>query len=90
MNDKRQVRVVASNGIGLAGILTIIFVVAKLWDRIDWSWIWVFSPLWLPTAVVLAILAAVATVLGVVWSVSTVTGSVSRMRRRKRRKNETR
>lgn len=33
--------------IGLSGILTIIFVIAKLAGVIDWSWWWVFSPAWI-------------------------------------------
>ena len=33
-------------GTGLSSILTIIFVIAKLGDVIDWSWWMVFSPLW--------------------------------------------
>jgi len=37
---------VESGGIGLLPLLTIIFVVLKLTDNIDWSWWWVFSPLW--------------------------------------------
>ena len=32
---------------GIVGILTIIFIVLKLTDNIDWSWIWVFSPIWI-------------------------------------------
>ena len=34
-------------GCGFLGLLTLIFVVAKLWGKINWSWIWVLSPLWL-------------------------------------------
>jgi len=36
-----------SSGIGLSGILTIIFVIFKLLDKLDWSWWWIFSPLWI-------------------------------------------
>lgn len=32
---------------GLAEVLTIVFVVLKLVDAIDWSWWWVLSPLWI-------------------------------------------
>jgi membrane protein YdbS with pleckstrin-like domain len=31
----------------IATIVTIIFVVLKLTETIDWSWWWVFSPLWI-------------------------------------------
>ncbi|MDN6326820.1 MAG: hypothetical protein L0J48_02210 [Alkalibacterium sp.] len=33
-----------SGGIGLLSILTIIFVIAKLFGVIDWSWWLVFAP----------------------------------------------
>lgn len=34
------------------GLLTIAFIVLKLCGVIDWAWIWVFAPLWVPIAVV--------------------------------------
>jgi hypothetical protein len=34
-------------GSRLATLLTCIFVIAKLWGKIDWSWWWIFSPLWI-------------------------------------------
>jgi membrane protein YdbS with pleckstrin-like domain len=43
----------------LASILTIIFVVLKLTDTIDWSWWWVLSPLWISAAFSIAILLLV-------------------------------
>jgi hypothetical protein len=36
-------------------VLTLVFIVLKLTDQIDWSWWWVLSPLWLPLALVLSI-----------------------------------
>lgn len=43
MNNKNS----TSGGLGLASVLTIVFVVLKLVGVIDWSWIWVLSPLWI-------------------------------------------
>jgi hypothetical protein len=40
--------IMKSDGISLSMIVFIIFLVLKLTDKIDWSWIWVASPLWLP------------------------------------------
>lgn len=40
----------ASGGIGFAGLLTIVFIVLKLLDKIDWDWVWVLSPLWISVA----------------------------------------
>lgn len=45
-----------SGGIGFGGLLTILFVGLKLTGYIAWSWWWVLSPLWIPVAIVLAIL----------------------------------
>lgn len=45
-------------GSGFAGVLTVLFVILKLIGVINWSWLWVLSPLWitsLPTLLVLAI-----------------------------------
>jgi hypothetical protein len=36
-----------SGGVGFAGLLTIVFIVLKLCKVINWSWIWVLSPLWI-------------------------------------------
>ena len=33
--------------IGFPGLLTLVFIVLKLTHYIDWSWVWVLSPLWL-------------------------------------------
>jgi ABC-type antimicrobial peptide transport system permease subunit len=36
--------------------LTIAFVVLKLLEKIDWSWWWVLSPLWIPLAFVIVVI----------------------------------
>jgi len=28
--------------------LTLLFIILKIFGAINWPWIWVFSPLWLP------------------------------------------
>lgn len=47
------------NGISLSGVLTIVFIVLKLVDVIDWSWWWVLSPVWIPIALWIAIIGVV-------------------------------
>lgn len=37
----------SSSGIGLIGGLTLLFVALKLTGYIQWSWVWVLSPLWI-------------------------------------------
>lgn len=34
-------------GIGFLGILAILFIALKLVGIINWSWIWILSPLWI-------------------------------------------
>ena len=36
-----------SNGVSFSSLLTIVFIVLKLTDVIDWSWVWVLSPSWI-------------------------------------------
>ena len=47
---------VKSGGIGFGGLLAIVFITLKLTHVIFWSWWWVLSPLWIPLAIVVAIL----------------------------------
>lgn len=49
----------SSGGIGLAGILTIIFALAKIFGVVHWSWFWVFSPIIISVSLSLVILFAV-------------------------------
>ena len=42
----------SSSGIGLTGVLFVVFLVLKLTGNIDWSWWWVTSPIWIPVALV--------------------------------------
>lgn len=37
-------------------LVTLILVILKLTGVIDWSWVWVTSPIWIPIALVLFIL----------------------------------
>lgn len=37
-----------SGGVGLGGLLTVLFVGLKLTGYITWSWWWVLSPIWIP------------------------------------------
>lgn len=46
-------------GFGLGSILTIIFVVLKLCDLIDWSWLCVLSPMWISFIIHISIILLV-------------------------------
>ena len=47
----------------LGFILTIIFITLKLTNNIDWSWVWVLSPLWIEFALILCIVLIIIAVL---------------------------
>ena len=36
-----------AGGVGFVGLLQILFIGLKLGKVIDWSWLWVLSPLWI-------------------------------------------
>lgn len=46
MNNNSNTHV-SKGGVGFLGLLTLIFITLKLTGYINWSWIWVLSPLWL-------------------------------------------
>ena len=45
----------ASGGIGLGGLLGTAFIVLKLCGVINWSWLWVLGPFWIPLAIFVAV-----------------------------------
>jgi len=53
-----------SSGLGISGVLFIVFLVLKLTKIIDWSWLWVFAPLWIPWGLVF-IVFIIAIIMGI-------------------------
>lgn len=49
----------SSKGIGFTGLLTILFIALKLLGIINWSWVWVLSPIWI-SAVIIILLVVIA------------------------------
>lgn len=43
----------ASPALGFTGLLTIVFITLKLLNVIEWSWLWVLSPIWISVALVI-------------------------------------
>ena len=56
-NDNRN------GGLGLGGVLFVVFLVLKLTGHISWSWWWVTSPLWIPVGIAL-ILSTILILIG--------------------------
>jgi len=45
------------SGIGLGGLLAVVFITLRLTGYIDWSWWWVLAPIWIPWVMVLIVSA---------------------------------
>lgn len=83
MGDDKRVVVERTGGIsiGFTGLLTLVFVAGRVFGFIDWAWIWVFSPLWIPFALLIAILLLALAGIGI----SALIGAIFRKRRRRKR-----
>lgn len=44
-----------TGGIGVTGLLGVLFIALKLTHVISWSWWWVLAPFWAPVVIVLAV-----------------------------------
>jgi len=48
-----------ASGVSFASLLAILFIGLKLTGVINWSWLWVLSPIWIPISIVLAIVITI-------------------------------
>lgn len=53
--NKNNSSSLSSSGIGFVGALTLLFIALKLLGKIDWSWVWVLSPVWISILLVIVI-----------------------------------
>lgn len=60
----------AGGGIGVVGLLGVVFVTLKLCGVINWSWWWVTLPFWGGAALtaIIAIILLIAVLVSVGWS----------------------
>lgn len=58
----------SSAGISTTGLLGVLFVGLKLTGYINWPWLWVLSPFWIPLVIVLGVLL----VLLVFWLIASL------------------
>lgn len=54
-----------NNGITFGSLLQLTFIILKLCGVIDWSWVWVLSPMWI--GAIVAVVCAAFFVLLVHW-----------------------
>lgn len=41
-----------NTGLGICDVLAVVFIVLKLIGIIEWSWVWVLSPIWIQVLIV--------------------------------------
>ena len=70
-----------SGGIGILSVVGVVFVTLKMVDKIDWPWVWVLSPFWIPFALFLVVIA----VMLFVMVLAAILGANPRMTITKRR-----
>ena len=49
----------SSSGIGFTGLLTLVFITLKLLGKINWSWFWVLSPIWITLSIFIIVLLVI-------------------------------
>lgn len=52
----------SKSGTNFLGFLGLLFIALKLTGQINWSWLWVLSPLWIPFVIVIIIAVIVSVV----------------------------
>jgi len=64
MSEKETpVKVVVKKEYGsVALILTLVFLFLKVGNVIDWPWIWVFSPFWIPVVAIVGLFLLIGTI----------------------------
>ena len=76
MNDNNKSS--GSSGGIFWALLAVAFIVLKVTHLIDWPWVWVLAPIWIPVGIVLA---AIVVVLIVVLTKETIRSLERRNRR---------
>lgn len=56
---------VKRNGVNWAMVLTVLFIILKLTDRIDWTWWWVLCPLWISASLSVMLFIVVAVIVSI-------------------------
>ena len=62
MNNGTQA---TGGGIGILGLLGVVFIVLKLCGVIDWSWWWVTAPFWGGIAIAIAVVIICLIIVGI-------------------------
>lgn len=78
---KVENKTTVNGGIGFVGLLAIAFIVLKLIGAINWSWLWVLSPIWITIAIYLLIILVPLIFFGSLY----IAGKIRRSAKQKQR-----
>lgn len=53
-----------NNGVGVVGLLGVVFVALKLLNVINWSWFYVTMPFWLPLIILILLFLVMVLLIG--------------------------
>ena len=53
-------------------ILTLIFILMRVTNIINWSPLWILSPLWLPWIIVILLISIPYILLGIIWCIEAI------------------
>ena len=73
--EKKENPIIAH--LGVSGILTIVFIILKLFKVINWNWLWILSPLWIPIGIVI-----ILHILKVLLDMMTLTRKIKGLKRK--------
>lgn len=59
-------------------IVTLIFILMRVTNIIDWSPLWILAPLWIPWILVLSVIIIPYLLLGIVWVIDWIIKIVKR------------
>lgn len=50
----------SSSGLGVLDVVAVVFIILKLIGVINWSWVWVLSPIWIQLIILLIVICVIA------------------------------
>lgn len=65
--------------------LTLIFILMKFLKIIDWSPLWILSPLWLPIVICLLLISAPYILIGIIWCIEELIKYINKLKRKWRK-----
>lgn len=54
-----EIKVNSSGGMGVISVTTLVLIILKLTNNIDWSWIWVLCPIWISAILAIIIFSII-------------------------------